>query len=154
MRYIVNENGVIIDELQEGDRIVRSSSIKALNGKERIVYKNFCILNISEYKAIMSEISGTARSVLAQLIPYVQYSSCLLAFSNGKPINGKHLCGITGLSRNTVEKGILELVEKNVLYKRKNLRKVQYYINPYIVHRGQLVNRTLRSMFRNYRRRG
>lgn len=150
-RYVVDENGVITCELGEGDRIVRAKSIEQLEDKERTIYKSFCVLNVEEYTLVMRELDKNSKLVLSQLVPYVQYTTCLLAFSNGKPITSGDMTSVTGLSRHTVENALNVLLDKDILYKGRNSREVQWYINPYIVHRGRLTNKVLQTMFRNYK---
>lgn len=151
MRYVVDENGVIVGELGEGDRILRAKSIEHFEDKERTIYKSFCVLNVEEYMLIMKELDKNSKLVLSQLVPYVQYTTCLLAFPNGKPITSGDMTTVTGLSRHTVENALNVLLAKDILYKGRNSREVQWYINPHIVHRGRLTNKVLQTMFRNYK---
>mgnify|MGYP001662220474 CR=1 FL=1 len=48
-RYVIDESGVIVGELGEGDRIIRAKSIEQFGDKERTIYKSFCVLNVEEY---------------------------------------------------------------------------------------------------------
>lgn len=156
MRYIIDEDGAILSELGDGDRIVRRSSLDAkekIDEQEAIYYDSFCILNIKEYKAVMKELSNSARLIFSQLVPYTQYTTCLLAHSNGKPLSTRKIIEITGLSKNTAAKALSELVGKDLLFRGRNSREVQWYMNPYIVHRGNVQSKVLKTMFRNYRRR-
>lgn len=150
-RYVVDENGVIVGELGEGDRIIRAKSMEQFGDKERTIYKSFCVLNVEEYMLVMKELDKNSKLVLSQLVPYVQYTTCLLAFQSGKPITSGDMTTVTGLSRHTVENALNVLLSKDILYKGRNSREVQWYINPYIVHRGRLTSKVLQTMFRNYK---
>lgn len=96
-RYVIDESGVIVGELGEGDRIIRAKSIEQFGDKERTIYKSFCVLNVEEYMLVMKELDKNSKLVLSQLVPYVQYTTCLLAFQSGKPITSGDMTTVTGL---------------------------------------------------------
>ena len=42
------------------------------------------------------------------------------------------------------------LIEKDILYKGRNSRNVQYFANPWLFCKGNRINKVLKTMFKNY----
>ena len=78
------------------------------------------------------------------------YDDCCLKFPNGTDITSKHLIEITGLSNGAVHDTINSLVKKDIIYKGKNSKNRQYFINPWLFCKGNRINKVLKTMFKNY----
>jgi hypothetical protein len=61
------------------------------------------------------------------------------------------LIEITGMSRSTLYHTIDLLHKKDIVYKGKNSRNRQFYINPWLYCKGNRINKVLRDMFKNYK---
>ena len=153
MRYIVDEGGEFVGELRDGDRILRKESVEKLEGQEPWSFRSFAVMNTDEMQKVVAELDRNEKAVFCVLIPYVQYATCLLAYSNGRCITSGDMAELTGFSRHTAEAALCGLVKKNILCKVRNSKEVQWYINPYLVCKGRVINKTLKTMFRNYVRR-
>ena len=112
--------------------------------------KHYSKVNTDELRLLLLELNKNERIVLFSLLPYVGYDDCLLKHMNGKELNIEGISKISGLSVSTVEKVVESLRYKDILYKGKNSRNVQYFINPWICSRGSKLSKVLKRMFQNY----
>lgn len=112
--------------------------------------KHYSKVNTDELRLLLPELSKNERIVLFSLLPYVGYDDCLLKHINGKELNIEGIAKISSLSASTVEKVVKSLRHKDILYKGKNSRNVQYFINPWICSRGSKLSKVLKTMFQNY----
>lgn len=146
--------GEIVGSVRAGDRIVRKESINYLKNRESSVEirkRRFVRLDEEEGKLVAKELSAYERAVLFQLQYYVSYESGLIKHANGREIGFADIVELTGLARKTVADAIEELIKKDILYKGKNSKKTQYFLNPWIASKGIIENATLKEMFGNYR---
>jgi DNA-binding MarR family transcriptional regulator len=151
-RYIINpETGEKVSQLNEGDRILRKQSLDRLENYQTWNIKHFYKGNIEELKELNKELTISEAGFLFKMIPYINYSDCLICHANGRDINQQDLCDITGLSRTRVHEIIKDLIDKDVLYKGKNSKSLQYFVNPWLFARGNTINKVLKSMFKNYK---
>jgi hypothetical protein len=157
-RIISVETGEIIDSINDGDRVVRKQSIDYLKRKSNADAKeclkwdltNFMKMNIPEIHLWMSELSQSEKAFLFSIVPYVSYDDCHLQI-NGVDVGTEDLVFITGLSRSLVYSTIDSLVAKDILYRGKNSKNRQYFVNPWIFCKGNMINKVLKTMFKNYK---
>jgi hypothetical protein len=64
-------------------------------------------------------------------VPYISYDDCHLQYKNGIDIGTEDLVRITKMARGGVYEVINSLVKKDILYKGKNSKNRQYFVNPY-----------------------
>lgn len=157
--YVVEKaTGAITDELKEGDRIVKSNSIDYLKAKNRIKestqewkIEHFYKGHIEEIKKVMSELNIYEKAFLYSIAVYVGYEDCCLKFENGNDITTDDLLRITGLSRSTLFDTISKLSSKDIIYKGKNSKNRQFFVNPWLFCKGNRINKVLKTMFKNYK---
>ena len=157
--YIVDKKtGQITGEVKEGDRLTRKQSIMALklmqekeNATEPfgqdVFYKGYT----NEIKAVLKELSTTERAFLFSIAPYINFEDCCLKYKNGVDVTTDDLIEICNLSRSTTFNTVNTLVDKDILYKGKNSKNRQYFVNPWLFCKGNRINKVLRTMFQNYR---
>jgi hypothetical protein len=151
-RLIVEEQtGEITSSLGAGDRILRAKSIEKLKTTDKWNTGGFSKVNGEELKLLNPTLSTSERSVLLSLLPYVSYSSCLIQHSNGRDINLDGIVKLSGMSYNTVLAAVDSLITRDIIYKGKNSKGNQFFINPWIAYKGNTINKVLFDMFRNYR---
>lgn len=153
-RFLIDEeSGEIVGKLAQGDRVIRAQSLEYLGRKytSDLRKRKFVRMDEDEGRLIVKELSANERAVLFQLQYYVAYESGLICYPNGKDICFSDIIEMTGLSRRTAAQVLESLVAKDILYKGRNSRKVQYYMNPWIASKGVMPNKTLKEMFGNYR---
>lgn len=113
--------------------------------------KHYSKANTDELRLLLPELNKNERIVLFSLLPYVGYDDCLLKHMNGKSLNIESIANISVLSVSTTEKTVNSLRTKNILYKEKINKNVQYYINPWICSRGSKLDKTLKMKFKDYK---
>lgn len=155
------KTGEIVNDLYRGDKIVRAESKKSYKKyanakKENPEYEkwdldNFYRANIGELELLMKELSQIEKAFLFSISPYVSFEDSHLQYNNGVDIGTEDLVKITGMSRATVYRTIDDLIAKDVLYKGKNSRSRQYFVNPWLFSKGNRINKVLKTMFKNYK---
>ena len=91
------ETGVIVGELDKGDRILKYNSIEAyrkiqesnyINGKddkcENWSLDYFYKGNIAEIRAVMKELDTYEKAFLYSIAPFISYEDCCIKYDNGK----------------------------------------------------------------------
>lgn len=136
----------------EGDRIVRATSTEMLSDTEKLDIKGFVKGSVEELMKVLPELSTSEKAFLISVAPYVGYSDCCLKYpSNGNELTSNHLMNISGLSKSVLYSAMNGLIKKDILYKGKNSKNRQYFVNPWIFNKGIRTNRVLKTMFKNYR---
>lgn len=160
---VVNpETGEITDDLRPGDRIVRKKSSDSYqkqvkkNSESTPDYQNwnldnFYRANISELALWMDDLSQTEKAFLFSVSPYISFEDCRLIYGNGVDIGTEDLIKITKQSRSVVYETVDSLIKKDIIYKGRNSRTRQYFINPWLFSKGNRINKVLKAMFGNYK---
>jgi hypothetical protein len=157
--YVVEKGtGLITDELKSGDRIIKGKSIDYLNAKKKIKettqewkIEHFYKGHIEEIKKVMAELNVYEKAFLYSIAVYVGYEDCCLKYENGNDITTDDLIHLTGLSRSTLFDTINNLSKKDIIYKGKNSKNRQFFVNPWLFCKGNRINKVLKTMFKNYR---
>lgn len=150
---IERETGEITNEIRPGDRlkITRRESIEYLSQYSEWKLEHFYKGHINEMRVLMKELSTNEKAFLFAIAPYVGYEDCCLKYSNGREITSNSLVEITGLSRSAVFDTIRNLIKKDILYRGKNSKNRQYFVNPWVFCKGNRINKVLKTMFKNYK---
>lgn len=156
------ETGEIYTEIFEGDSILRGGSKKALKKiKEKKEAKiietlvwdmsNFMKMNTMEMRLWMKDLSQNEKVFLFSIVPYVSYDDCHLQDVGGEDMGTEDLVKIVGISRSVTYKTIESLLKKDIIYKGKNSKNKQYFVNPWLFCKGNRINKVLKTMFQNYK---
>jgi hypothetical protein len=152
------KTGEITTDLFAGDRIVRSSSNKSFDVKTEAMTEytkwnlgNFLKTHVAEMRLWMDDLSQAEKAFLFSIVPYISYEDCHLQYGNGVDIGTEDLMKITGLSRGLVYQTIDSLIKKDILYRGKNSKNRQYFVNPWLFCKGNRINKVLKTMFKNYK---
>lgn len=148
---VITEEGQVVGEINEGDRILRKESIEHLVNYQDWRIKNFFKGHAAEITKVMKKLSTNEKAFLFAIACYVGYEDCCLRYSNGKDITTEDLIELTGLGRSTVFETINSLVKKDIIYKGKNSKNRQYFVNPWLFCKGNRINKVLKTMFKNYK---
>lgn len=152
MQYITDENGEILDVIEEnerylkaksGDRVVRGGTIEYLNGTVPIKF-HFIKLNDKACNELCEY-----GNILFPLFQYVDFSTGILRFSNGRLVRPKHLASILRRKRRSGTKIASELIELDVLHKHKEGNTFYYTMNPWILLKGKRITKELYEEFKN-----
>lgn len=156
------ETGEITTEIYEGDSIRRKESRETYirheqertekKPSEMLVWNmsNFMKMNVAEVRLWMDDLSQAEKSFLFSIVPCVSYDDCHLEI-DGRDIGTEDLINITKLSRGLVYETIRTLTQKDILYRGKNSKNRQYFVNPWIFCKGNMINKVLKTMFKNYK---
>jgi len=107
--------------------------------------------NIEEICKVTKTLDVYEKAFLFSIAPYVGYEDCCLKYpSNGIELKFETLVDISGISRSKLSTVIANLVEKDILYKGKNSKTMQYFVNPWLFCKGNRINKVLKTMFKNY----
>ena len=158
------ETGVIVGELDKGDRVLKYNSIEAYRRMQESKYIKdrqdkcqdwiidyFYKGNIAEIRAIMKELVTYVKAFLYSIAPFVSYEDCCLKYDNGKELSFDTLSEISGISKGKLSETIKKLIDKDILYKGKNSKNTQYFVNPWLFCKGNRINKVLKTMFKNYK---
>jgi len=151
-RIVVDRGtGEITNELQPGDRIVRAKSIEYLQSIQEWKIEHFYKGNLSEIKKWMKDLTPNEKAILFTVSPYINYEDCCLKQENGSMLTFDNIVELSGLSRGAVSQAINSLIKKDILYRGKNSKERQYFMNPWLFCKGNRINKVLQTMFRNYK---
>lgn len=150
-RFVVDDDGEVVDIMNETDRVLRGKSVEYLQKFQVWNLQNFFKGNTNEMKEINKILDVTERAFLFSVMPYVCYYDCHLIDDDGEDIGTEKLVEISGLSRSVVYRTIESLISKDLIYRGKNSSKTrQYFLNPWIVYKGDKIECVLKTMFKNY----
>jgi hypothetical protein len=145
------ETGEILNELYEGDRTVRKQSIDYLKNVQEWKIEHYFKGHENEIKKWMKDLNMSEKALLFSIVPYISFNDCHLQYENGIDIGTEDLVKLSGMARGTVYETIHSLIKKDILYKGKNSKGRQYFINPWLFCKGNRINTVLQTMFKNYR---
>jgi len=150
---VSTETGEVTNEIHAGDRvrITRQESLEYLSQFKEWKLEHFYKGHIDEIKKLMKELSANEKAFLFAVALYVGYEDCCLKYSNGKDITTDDLIELTGLGRSTTFRTIASLVDKDILYRGRNSKNRQFFVNPWLFCKGNRINKVLKTMFKNYR---
>lgn len=167
---IDDETGEVLASEREGDRVkyVKNNSIEAYKNRlekdierriEELKTDNYEVWNMEsffkgnteEIKAVMIELDVYEKAFLYSAAPYVGYDDCCLKYRNGNELTFEKMIEISGISKGKLSDVIKSLIDKDILYKGKNSKNTQYFVNPWLFCKGNRINKVLKGMFRNYR---
>lgn len=150
--YVVDkETGEYVTEIKKGDRIIRAKTDEYLDDTQEWQLEHFIKGNIKELNMIMQELSTNEKAFLLSIAQYIGYEDCCLKYSNGNDITTDDIVKIVGMGRSTAFETINSLIKKDILYKGRNSKNRQYFVNPWLFCKGNRINRVLKTMFQNYR---
>ena len=169
---IEKTTGEILADEDEKDRLnisyVKGSSIKALKEKlesdtgrkineletgnyEMWNLELFYKGNVKEIQAIMKELNVYEKAFLYSIVSYIGYDDCCLKFNNGAELSFEKMVEISGISKGKLSETVKSLIDKDILYKGKNSKNTQYFVNPWLFCKGNRINKVLKTMFKNYK---
>ena len=128
------------------------AKMKANRGEEHQVWNpdNFYKGYTHEIRRIMDKLDIYERAFLFSVATYVGYDDCCLKFDNGNELTFDKMVEISGMSKGKLSTIIQQLLKKDILYKGKNSKTIQYFVNPWIFCKGNRINKVLKQIFRNY----
>ena len=152
---VVDEDGVILTELYQGDKIVRESQseykkkyITDFNKKELFVK-----VYINPIKELWKELSMREYAVASALMQFISYKDGILR-NNGIAINMKDISVLLEMDYDAIRKIIPVLEKKKILAKVKrqsdkyaDKEKNYIVVNPYLFLRGTDIEKEIVDLF-------
>lgn len=107
--------------------------------------------NIQEIRKTMDKLDLYEKAFLYSIATYVGYDDCCLKYDNGNELTMDKMTEISGISKRKLQDVVQGLIDKDILYKGKNSKTFQYFVNPWLFCKGNRINKVLRTMFKNYK---
>lgn len=99
--------------------------------------------------AIEADLTKNQAKIVMCIPKYLRYNTGMIAHTNGIPFKVDDFAEKLKMPIRSVYDSIDNLILKGVICKVKILDYVEYYANPFIFTKGQYINDTLYSQFRN-----
>ena len=151
MYKVISNDGEIVTEIKEGDKILRKASVDYLQDTQTWAIEHFYKGNIDEVRKQLEALSTYEKAFLFTIATYVGYTDCCIKYDNGNCLGFDDLVKLCRMSREKTLSTINELRKKDILYKGNNSKGLQYFVNPWLFCRGNRINNVLKTMFKNYR---
>lgn len=148
---IIDDDGQVIGSIKAGDRILRKASVEHLKDTEVWSIEMFYKGNMDEVRKQLESLSVYEKAFLFCIVSYVGYEDCCIKYDNGNCIGFDDLVKLCRMGRTKTLNTINELIKKDIIYKGKNSKGLQYFINPWLFCRGKRIDVVLKTMFKNYR---
>lgn len=148
---LVSPDGEIIGELGAGDKIVKAKSIEYLKDTQVWAMEHFYKGNTDENRKQMKNLNVYEKAFIYSIVTYVGYEDCCIKYDNGKCLDFDDLVELSGMSRGKCSSTIMSLISKDIVYKGRCSKGIQYFVNPWMFCKGNRINKVLKTMFRNYR---
>ena len=145
------KNGEKVGELFEGDMVLRKKSVLYLEQTQEWKMEHFFKGSPVEIRKWLKELTPNEKCILFTVSPYVGFTDCCLKHENGNMLTFDDIVELSCLSRGAVSETLNGLLQKDILYKGKNAKERQYFVNPWIFCKGNRINKVLQTMFRNYK---
>jgi len=149
-RSVINEDGEIIDEIRDGDRILRKESIESFRNLKYIeVQKNESFVKIYT-KCLFdmgNDLNGRESSMIYYLLQFLKFDDCILVHSNGKLLTRDFIIRDLNQSESTIDRAISGLIKLGIVIKYKFLDDYGYIINPYVFLKGTKIRTDIAKLF-------
>ena len=152
---VIGEYGEILNEIYEGDKIVRQEQNDYKN-THYIGFKKkeaFVKVFVHPITALFKELPTKEYAVTMALMPFISYNDGILRY-NGKIVDGKTISDVLGENYETFKRIITSLIKKEILGKVErpsdtyaNKTKKCLVVNPFIFLRGQDIEKDIVEMF-------
>ena len=141
--YLADENGVVIQELDnidrvvcldDGDRILRKGVLEYLKDTADIKY-HFIKINPKIFDKYCKKYS-----ILPYLTCHIGYMDNICCYDNGKIIRLKDLSKVCEVSETTIKRQLKGLIADDIIHKVSYKKNQKYLmINPYLAMRGKRI---------------
>lgn len=154
---VVDNDGVILNNIYEGDKIVTPKQDEYKN-KYAINFKKgdaFVKMFISPLCELYKELSSSECAVVLGTMSFISYKDGILRYDN-KILNVKEICELLDANYETFKRTFANLIKKEV-FKKIERQSDKYadktkkciVVNPYIFLRGQDIEKSIVEEFSN-----
>ena len=150
--YLVDENGVVLKEiedsdklvsLEDGDKILRKGTLEYLNDTTDIKY-HFIKINPKIFDKYCKKYS-----ILPYLTCHIGYMDNICCYDNGKIIRLKDLSKVCEVSETTIKRQLKGLIADDIIHKvqyKKNQKCIM--MNPWLCMRGKRLYKSTYEEFK------
>ena len=149
-KYVVDiETGEILNELSQGDRIIKNASTKYLgNSVDMKKEYRFKFIKLHEnFLNILNELNFNEAKVCFFLMLRTKYNNGIIAYENGNIINSSDIAEIIGIDVRSSQRILKSLCDKEIICREKSGKGYVYYMNPYVCLKGSRVDKWLAKRF-------
>lgn len=148
------ETGEILNELENGDRILKKKSIDYLKNtidvKEMTKVYNLNFVKLYEsFFDIIGELNASELRVCLELFLNTRYKSGIIAYENGNVINSSDIAKKVEIDVRSSQRILKSLCDKEIICREKIGKGYVYYMNPFICVRGSSAYKSLVDKFKN-----
>jgi len=153
-RVIIDtDTAEILGSLDDGDRILKNSSIEYLKENISIPKAEHFAKMYKDSVQLLTQckLSGAEYSIMLYLASNLRYKSNAVQYENGKLITRQALAKDMGLNDETVKRSIRTLIKEGILIEVSSTSGNVFVMNPYIFNVGETINRTIHDLFKSTR---
>lgn len=147
--FIVNDSGEILQELgTDYDRLVNNTIVI----KPRVAERELNRINPYPYVKINTGLPIDFYKDYPQvflLLPFIEYNTNFLTFSNGRYVNQTNFAKATGYSRIFANRLFNKYKKDQIIAQVKSGRRTVYMFNPYIAMMGCYIYKDLLDNFKD-----
>ena len=150
-KYIANEHGVVIEEIEDNEVLIKLGSGDRVIRKKSVDYFE----DTKEIKKRFVKVNDQATNMLSKygkyiclLLNYIGYMDGILRFNNGIYLSNKSISKIFGITERNTIKILDDLIKEDVIHKHKEKNKNYYTFNPWIASKGKRVSINLYNEFK------
>lgn len=151
-RYVV-EDGVITQEAYPGDRIriERKKTLEFLNETLSFKEVNNGRVFTSFYNGSLVDVTKMLTSQEMLVFNYMMERTWLrsyhVAYGNSRPVTRSSIANALKINVTSVDRILNKLIDKDIIAKVKRGHRIIYFANPYIMKKGDRINKTIEAMF-------
>lgn len=150
-RYVVTEDGEIIDQIHQGDKIVRAKSRQAYKDLEAAPEGETFTKLYHKVVPILNEcgLSASEFMIFVHLACNLRYKSNVAKYGNGRIINRQNIQSDLQMTERTVKRSMYSLINKHgLVVEAMTMEGKAFIVNPFVVSVGDRINRTIYDLFR------
>lgn len=150
MVVLETETGEIVTNLNDGDRILRASSIEAFKELETPPKgESFSKLYHKVLpKLAQCKLSSAEWAVFLYLGTNLRYISNVAQYRNGRLITRENLSADLKLPEITVKRAVLRLIKEGLIIEARTIEGKVFIVNPFVVSVGDKISKTVYDLFR------
>lgn len=149
-RLVVGNGGEILTTMQDGDRIIRGSSIAAFAELEsapqgetftKLYHKVIPLL-------VECNLSAAELMIFMHMAVNLRYLSNVAKYPNGKLLTRANIQNDLNLSEITVKRSVYRLIKVGLIVEATTIEGRVFIVNPFVVMVGERISKTVYDLFR------
>lgn len=144
------ETGQVINEIFDGDKIIRGASVEAIKELESAPQgETFTKLYHKVIPLIAQcKLTSTELVVFLYLGSNLRYISNVAKYQNGKLITRENLQQDLKLPEVTIKRSVLRLIKEGLIIEARTIEGKVFIVNPFVLSVGDKISKTVYDLFR------